>query len=118
MDIALAVEFERAWMQALSPDARNTGTRKLCYLLLKVDYGSQEEVRGSFGDTTRALATLEFAVEKKFTLGRNVLGVRGSDNADLGEMIREKLVPLRSRLVIPVEERHVGDLPVAGLQET
>ena len=35
-------------------------------------------------------------------------------NADLDEMIREELAPLWNRLVIPVEERHVGDLSTEG----
>ena len=36
---------------------------------------------------------------------------------DLGKMIHEEFAPFGPRLVIPIEERYVGDLPTEGSEE-
>ena len=42
----------------------------------------------------------------------------GLADTDLPELFHENLAPLRPRLVIPVEERDVGNLPAEGLEKT
>ena len=53
-----------------------------------------------------------------FPISGEIVRSRTADNADLGEVLCEELAPFGQRLVMPIKERDVGDLPTESSEKS